>query len=322
MSQFKTEGLICLIDSDSLLYESASIFEDEVDFGTGEVLIEIDEDGAINHLNKSIEEIVTATGCETYEMYVTGPTNFRYDVLPTYKHNRKDTKKPEMVGMLKQYVLDNHPCKITNKIEADDACTILLSRCPNKYILAHIDKDLNQVEGLHYNWRNDEIYEVSYVEGQRLFYKQVLMGDSTDGYGGCHLVGGVKADDIINGVTRKGKGDNEVVTYHKGYIGVEAFEHTFKRGKRAGEVEIRWTEVIMDDIWDAILSQYLKANFRNGKLETHYDLEGAEVLALQQARVARMLRNEEWVNNDVILWSYKPLEFDLKKENNESIKEK
>jgi len=309
--------LIAIVDADSLLYESAGAFETVFDFGPDNVVVEVDPEGARNHLDKAIDKIVTAMGCTEYKLFVTGPTNFRYDVLPTYKHNRSNTKKPEMVEELKGYMLENHPCVKTSKIEADDAVTILMSRSANKYIVGHIDKDIDQVEGQHYNWRDDKIYTVDYESGQRFFYKQILQGDSTDGYGGCHLVGPVKADDILSGITRKGKGDKEVLTYHGAYIGVEAFEHEFKSGPRKGETEIRWKDKPMDDIWDAIVSQYLKANFRNGKLDSHTDVEGAETLAYQQARCARMLRADEWKDNEVILWTYKGLDISFLKEKHE-----
>lgn len=309
----KKPKLIAIVDADSLLYESASTFETVYDFGPDNQVVEIDEDGAKKHLDRTIKKIVKAMGCTEYKLFVTGPTNFRYDVLPTYKHNRSKTQKPVMVDMLKDYVLENHPCTKTSKIEADDACTILMSRHKGKYILGHIDKDLNQVEGLHYNWRTDETYEITYEEGQRFFYKQILQGDSTDGYGGCHLIGGEKADDILNGIQRKGKGEEQYIVQNDGYVGCEAYEHTLKSGKRKGETEVRWNVVWMDDVWDAIVSHYLKANFNNGTLESHTDVEGAEKLALVQARVARMLRAEEWIDNEVKLWEYSPTDIDLRK---------
>lgn len=292
----RSSNKICLIDADSLLYESASVHQNVFEFSEEDKVIEVDEEGAKEHLDKNIEKIREATGCKTYEMFITGPTNFRYEVLPTYKYNRKDIERPILLSTLKEYVLEKHPCKITSKVEADDACTITMSKNPSRYILAHIDKDLNQVEGLHYNWRDDRLYEVTKLEGLRAFFKQTLTGDSTDGYSGCPMIGPEKADVII---------DN--------YMGVTPIEHTFKSGPRKGEVEIRWTDKPMDDLWEAIVSQYLKAYFKKGVLTDYTDYKGAEELALQQARVARMLRAGEYVKGEVILWTYKPLKIDLRR---------
>lgn len=297
-STTKKTKKICLIDADSLLYESASVNQVDFIFSEEDKVVEVDEEGAKEHLDNSISKIVKATGCTEYEMFITGPTNFRYDVLPTYKHNRKDVERPVLLSILKEYILENHPCKMTSKVEADDACTITMSKNPSKYILAHIDKDLNQVEGTHYNWRDDLIYEVSKEEGLRMFFKQVLTGDYTDGYSGCPMIGPEKADFIL---------DN--------YMGVFPVEHIFKRGPRKGEVEIRWKDKPMNDLWDAIVSQYLKAHFKNGTLTDPEDYKGAEELALQQARVARMLRAGEYVKGEVILWNYTPLEIDLRRNN-------
>lgn len=295
-STTKKNNKICLIDADSLLYESAVVNQDILVFSDKDKVIEVDEEGAKARLDFTINKIIKATACTEYQMFITGPTNFRYEVLPTYKHNRKDIERPILLSMLKEYVLENHPCKITSKVEADDACTITMSKNPKKYILAHIDKDLNQVEGTHYNWRDDLIYEVTKEQGIRMFFKQVLTGDPTDDYTGCPLIGPATADIII---------DN--------YMGVFPVEHILKSGPRKGQVKVKWEDKPMDDLWDAIVSQYLKAHFRQGTLTDPKDYKGAEELALQQARVARMLRAGEYVKGKVILWNYTPLDIDLRR---------
>lgn len=291
----KKRSKTLLIDADSLLYEACSVNEIAYEFGAGNRVVEANFDGAIASLNRSIQNILDATKCKNYLMYITGKHNFRYDLLPSYKHNRADALKPILLEKLKEYALGSFACKMTTKIEADDACSIHLSKDPKNHILAHIDKDLNQVEGLHYNWRKDSFYELSYVEGQRAFYEQVLSGDSTDGYIGCPNIGAIRAKEIIDG-----------------YIGVLAYEHRFSKGARKGESELRWADIACDDIWDAIISQYLKGHYKLGSILDYKDIDKAQKLALIQARVARMLRWDEFKGGKVILWSYKPLKIDLK----------
>nr|DAU39290.1 MAG TPA: Exodeoxyribonuclease [Caudoviricetes sp.] len=276
-----------IVDADSLLYEAASVNESAFNFSEDNRAVVLDEEGARKSLDEAIEKLKDNTKCSKTQLYLTGATNFRYDILPTYKHNRKDLPKPQLLPMLKEYAVAKHGAKITTKIEADDACSIHLSSDPINNILAHIDKDLNQVEGEHYNWRKDLTYELSYVQGQRVFYTQVLTGDSTDGYSGCKGIGKVKAEEILD-------------EYLKWQISLED-------GKTIQK------SLPCDDIWEAIISWYIKSYYK--ETEGNPDTYKAKALkeALTQARVARMLRVDEFKGGKPILWNYKPLNIDLKK---------
>lgn len=291
----KQRNKTLIIDADSLLYEAASVNQVVYDFGEGGSTVETDLEGAKEGLKRSLEAILDETKCTNYLMYITGEYNFRYDVLPSYKHNRAGVAKPLLLPELKQHALKAFPCRMTTKIEADDACSIHVSADPKNTILAHIDKDLNQVEGMHYNWRSKEFYELSYAEGQRAFYEQVLSGDSTDGYRGCPNVGKQRAKDIIDG-----------------YLTLRPYEYVFKRGARAGETEIRWECEPDRDIWVSIVSWYLKGHFQEGHIKDAHDYFLARKKAIQQARVARMLRHDEFKGGRVKLWEYKPIKIDLR----------
>ena len=63
--------------------------------------------------------------------------------------------------------------------------------------MVHIDKDLNQLRGWHYNYRKKEKYFVSEEEGLRAFYLQILVGDRVDNIIGLKGIGPVKAEKII-----------------------------------------------------------------------------------------------------------------------------
>lgn len=262
-----------LIDADSLLYKFASIHEKTFDFG---VVSHTDTflDEAKDDLDEFIARIIEETQTQTVQLYLTGKTNFRYDVLPTYKHNRKDTPKPLLLQDLREYMVENYNVQEANKIEADDACVIMMYRHPERYILAHIDKDLDQGVGWHYNWNKEDLYYITQEEADSFFLQQILQGDSTDGYSGCPSVGKVGALQILANPVLK-----------------VSYEHVLKSGKRKGEVETRWKEVPTDDIWASIVS--------------HYEWKGlTEADAIVQAQVARMLRDDEWdrENQEVILW--------------------
>src|SRR5712664_3584833 len=67
-----------------------------------------------------------------------------------------------------------------------------------EYVICSLDKDLDQIPGKHYNWRRDEHYFIEPIDGLRLFYRQLLMGDRTDNIFGVKGIGEVKSARIIN----------------------------------------------------------------------------------------------------------------------------
>lgn len=239
-----------LIDADSLLYTYAHTHQKTFKWSEDQTSIDVDEKGAIEDLDTGIARILQDTKATDYKCYLTGKTNFRYEVLSTYKHNRKDLKKPELYDVLKDHMLNNYNTTITSKIEADDVLTIYLTKDPKAYIACHIDKDIDQAWGNHYNYKTRQFYEITKEEADYWFYMQVLTGDPTDGYKGCPGIGKVKADLILEGL----EGDKE--------------------------------------IWEGIVHTYECKDL-------------TEEVALQQARVARMLRYTDWdfKKKEVILWN-------------------
>ena len=66
-------------------------------------------------------------------------------------------------------------------------------------VICTVDKDLDQIPGKHFNFITNEHYEVTPEQGLQFFYKQILMGDSTDDIPGLKGIGGVKAALILKG---------------------------------------------------------------------------------------------------------------------------
>jgi 5'-3' exonuclease len=63
--------------------------------------------------------------------------------------------------------------------------------------IVHVDKDLNQLPGWHYNPTKGEEYYVTEEEGLRAFYTQLLTGDRIDNIVGLYGVGPVKAAKLL-----------------------------------------------------------------------------------------------------------------------------
>lgn len=137
--------------------------------------------------------------CDDYSAWITGKTNYRYDIAKTvpYKGNRKDMKKPKHYEYLRDVLVRRLGAIVTEGEEADDAVAIASTENPSAWIV-HVDKDLDQLPGLHYNPVKCEKYTVTEFEGLRNFYKQILTGDRTDNIEGIHGIGPVKATKILS----------------------------------------------------------------------------------------------------------------------------
>ena len=133
---------------------------------------------------------------DQYLVILSGKNNFRYDIYPDYKANRKGTERPDYYDAAKSYLIKSHNAYVTDGVEADDYCRIAAERCTD-FVLAHCDKDLDQIPGKHYNFRTGEHYMVDELEGLHNLYRQSLTGDSIDNIPGLYKITGKKAAKAI-----------------------------------------------------------------------------------------------------------------------------
>lgn len=152
-------------------------------------------DACVNDMDDMLDRIMKTTNSDTYSMYLSGSHNFRYDINPEYKANRKDKVDPKYREDAKAYLIEIYGAILCDGIEADDAMGIAQGE---DTIICTIDKDLLQVPGLHYNWRKDIFTTVSELDGLRHFYRQLLMGDRTDNIFGVKGIGEVKSKRYID----------------------------------------------------------------------------------------------------------------------------
>jgi len=193
-----TDHSVALIDADIMVYKYATTNETKYDWSEDVSSKVYDVDHAIEGIDRFITWIKRRLGVDKSKFAFTTSPNFRYSVLPTYKHNRDDKDKPEMLPELMSYVKREYESVYKPRLEADDVMGILATLSPEKYIVCTIDKDLKQIPAHHFNWMHDEEFDVSEEEGRRYFYKQVLTGDPTDGYGGCPYIGEKRSERIFN----------------------------------------------------------------------------------------------------------------------------
>jgi 5'-3' exonuclease len=176
-----------LIDGDIVGFRAAISAEDS----TGAI--------ACHRADDTIRRILIETEADQYNIYLTGSTNFRKDIYPAYKANRV-APKPIHLSTVREFLTSVWGAKVTDGCEADDYLGIY--QTPDT-ILASIDKDLKQIPGKHYNFVRNEFFEVSPLEGIRFFYKQTLIGDTSDNIVGVRGLGPKKTDKLLNPIDQE-----------------------------------------------------------------------------------------------------------------------
>ena len=169
---------VALVDGDIVVFRcAASANNDPVDV-------------AIHRADKLMQEILDATRAEQYRCFLSPSKNFRYDLYPEYKANRRDVVDPVHRQAVKDFLVTAWEAEIFDGYEADDA---LAWSQTEKSIICTIDKDLKQVEGEHYNFVKFERDTITKSQGLQNFYAQVLTGDTSDNLIGIRGIGPVKA---------------------------------------------------------------------------------------------------------------------------------
>lgn len=187
-----------LVDADIIAYQAAAAVEQPVDWGNGLWTLHAFENEAIVHLENAITTIKDETGVTSLLMALTSPDNWRVGVLPTYKMNRKKTRKPMLLPFLRQYLEDNYVTLAIPRLEGDDILGILSTEMAPAMIIS-LDKDLKTIPGDHYHLGNRQLFSVSEGEADYNHFFQTLTGDTTDGYTGCPGIGPVTAAKLLDG---------------------------------------------------------------------------------------------------------------------------
>jgi DNA polymerase-1 len=247
---------LLLIDGDILIYKAISSVEQEIEFEPDVWVMMTDlndaKDAFVTQLTNLIMKV---DGCEP-KICVSDPdANFRKEIYPQYKANRKAQRKPMGFKAFRQWVLSSYPCLSKPSLEADDVLGILATKPGNNAVIYSIDKDLKQIPGKHLV--DGEVITVTEAEGDYLHLMQTLTGDPVDGYPGCPGIGKAKAEKLLNLLA-----DCE--------------------------------DDFISCAWQLVVEAYEKAGL-------------TEEDALVQARVARILRWDDWdqASQQVKLWSPK-----------------
>lgn len=205
---------VALIDSDTLLYATASVAEMCVKGGgldgEDQWIPTMTPVQAYNQVVAGFDKIVEAVKADDAIICLSDRANFRYGILPSYKSNRKETRRPPMLVTLRE-MLQKHkpfPVLLVKGLEADDLCGICagtIAASGKKPIVCSEDKDLKTIPGSLY--QKGKLTEITPADADRNWLYQVLVGDSTDGYKGCPRVGPVGALKILAEIEGKPMAD-------------------------------------------------------------------------------------------------------------------
>lgn len=254
-----------LIDADILAYQAAAVSEKATDWGDGLWTLHAFEEEAALAFETSLNRVLEKVEATNFLLAFSDSQNWRKDVLPTYKGNRADTRKPMLLKWVRQYA-NKYDCLSIPTLEGDDVMGIWATTKSKldpvrEFIICTTDKDLKTIPGKHYNFGRDEFFEISEHEADKWHMMQTLTGDTTDGYSGCPGCGPVGAAKILQKALDEGT--------------------PWANPKQLKEI-----------YWKHVVAAYDKAGF-------------GEEEALAQARVARILRAEDYdtIQKKVILWT-------------------
>lgn len=259
-----------LIDADILVYQAATVCEVDIKWDDEIHTLHSDEDEAKAVLDQRVATLKAQLEADYIVMCLTtSGRNFRKDVYPLYKANRKEVRKPLCFAALRAYCHETYPTVERDGLEGDDCMGVLATKVGPIYkglpvslekIVVSLDKDMKTIPGKHFNWKNGDgdIFEVADHIADRWHMIQTLTGDSTDGYPGCPGIGPKKAEAILESAWVSSQGGD-----------------FFSMAKA----------------WPLVVEAYRKANLR-------------EETALTMARVARILRAEDYdfTQKRPILW--------------------
>lgn len=179
--------MIALIDADVVAYRAAASCNPTRAKPFQEPL-----EDAIKRADELMLRIMQDTGAEDYRAFLTGSSNFRFELFPEYKAGRPE--KPIYLQDVREFLVTEWKAVVTDGYEADDAISMLAY---GDFVICSNDKDLRQIPGQHYNFTTQTFFEINPIEAEYNFWCQMLVGDRVDGVRGIDGIGVVKASRLL-----------------------------------------------------------------------------------------------------------------------------
>ena len=227
---------------------------------------------------------------DSIELILSGPGNYR-EALATvfpYKGNRDPDHKPHWYQQIRNYLTGEWGARVVSGREADDECSILARRHLGEerpYVVATIDKDLDQIPGEHYNYMKQVFYAQSESDAERFFLEQCVSGDATDGIPGCYKSGPVRASKLVQSLLD----GSPVPRYSSGIHSGDSNTTALRRKSAAKDNTLGRTTQLVAGIWDGIVAAYAKSQLLPG---CPYVGRDPAAVALETARLVKLQEYE------------------------------
>ena len=182
---------IALIDADSIYFRVCCVTKNKLDIRK-----------SIKHtMNQIRRECMT----DNLLIAVKGEGNFRNDLYPQYKKNRKelDDDTRAALNYAHSFMCDDLGAIRADGMEADDLVSIWSYEAADmghSHVVVGIDKDLLQIPGAHYNFAKSVHSNMDNNAANHHLMLQCLTGDSTDNIPGLKGIGPKKAEKILHGI--------------------------------------------------------------------------------------------------------------------------
>lgn len=183
--------MILLIDADSLIFASCYRSKNDINYEFFPDNFYTDIKDAINKFDeqymKIINDLEELYPIEAVVTFNGSKGNFRKQITPTYKANRKKQILPPLLHPMHDYVKEKYQSKFCYGKETDDLVAAYWKRLSEEFgrdqvMIVSIDKDYKQFPCLIYNYHHKHkvILDISESDALYNFYEQMIVGDSAD----------------------------------------------------------------------------------------------------------------------------------------------
>lgn len=199
------EGTISHFSTATALKKHVATLPDDSKYDVETVREAEPVENALHSVRLMVEKVLDNLACSSSElrMYLTGPTNYRNGVatIRKYKGNRDKAPKPIHGPAIREYIQKHYECNVSVDEEADDVVGYshyaMYLQDDRSSVICTVDKDIDMIPGLHYNFIKEESYYVDDDKADRYFYHQLLTGDATDNIPGLPGVGPKTAAKVL-----------------------------------------------------------------------------------------------------------------------------
>ena len=183
---------------------------------------------ALQNVKTLVARCLEATKCNDFdvEFYFSPDSGgtFRHRIATTreYKGNRKETRRPTYEKEIREFIQSQWSSVVAEDEEADDLLGIAQTKYgPHDSVIISLDKDLDQIPGLKYNYLHDVGYDISEKAAYTNFHIQLMTGDSTDNIPGLPGIGPAKATKALHGIEDEAEQLEEVARMYQIHSGKE-----------------------------------------------------------------------------------------------------